>query len=94
MAGGRRNEIAHGIVLDYASLETPGGGYFLTAPTYNTRKNEPFVDLQSGGTDPFSWTTQTYVYTSAQITSFTAKVRRVEREALNLSRALTSASHK
>jgi hypothetical protein len=55
-AGSRRNDIAHGIVLTYARHDTVGGGFFLVAPHYNSRKTDAFVDvtLDSIG-DPFAY---------------------------------------
>src|ERR1700674_1515777 len=51
-ASPRRNEIAHGIAECYADISVLGGGYYLTAPAYNSRKHNLSIDLETASDDP------------------------------------------
>lgn len=91
-AAPRRNDFAHGTVKIYAAKNVIGGGHYLVAPDYNTRRTDAFISFPVGdkeGEDPFSWAPSNYAFTAAQITVFTKRFARLEREALNLARSLS-----
>jgi len=93
-AAARRNDFAHGIVTMYAAPDKPGGGHYLVAPEYNTRRTDAFISLPTEdeiALDPFSWTRHGYAYTANQIVEFSKRFARLEHEAANLARNLAKA---
>src|SRR5215471_7697550 len=73
LASPRRNDVAHGHVRDYAAPDTEGGGFYLVAPDYNTRRTDAFIDLSAEAGDPFSFARHRYAYTTTQISELGAR---------------------
>lgn len=62
---GRRNDIAHGMVMEYLSPGTPYDGFYLTPPSYQTRKGSSHTMAKPKPTlDP------KFQYTADQILDF------------------------
>lgn len=89
-ASGRRNEIAHAVVVKYAAQDAPGGGFYLAPPGYMTRKTRHWIDINTTSPDPFNFTTHNYAYTAAQINEYAAGFSSFARELQWFARRLQS----
>jgi hypothetical protein len=83
-----RNNVAHGVVREYAAYGTDGGGNYLVSPEYNSRRNEPFSEFESNSIDPFHFARHKYAYTAAQITMLRDRFIALTREVGNFARQL------
>ena len=83
-----RNNIAHGHVREYAAPDMEGGGFYLVAPDYNTRRTVAFIDLSADSADPFAYSRHRYAYTATQVTEVGGRFAVLAREANNLARQL------
>jgi hypothetical protein len=87
-AAARRNEIAHGVAVNYAAHDVIGGGYYLIAAAYNTKRNDIGIDFGMVTYDPYTWNQTTYAYNSSQILEFSNRFERMGREVSNFIRGM------
>ncbi len=81
-----RNNIAHGAVREYAAHGVDGGGFYLVSPEYNSRRNEPFADLERDSVDPFDFARHKYAYSTDQINELSERFALLAREVGNFAR--------
>lgn len=83
-----RNNIAHGVVREYAAHGVDGGGSYLVSPEYNSRRNEAFAEIEADSLDPFDFTRHKYAYIAEQINELCARFSLLARETGNFARRL------
>lgn len=91
-AAARRNDVAHGIVVTYADRSVPGGGYYLVAAEYNSRKTDAFIDLNNDVYDPFAFARHRYALTSREIKEYRLRFATLSHVVAELSRKLSSSA--
>jgi hypothetical protein len=93
-ASPRRNDIAHGVVREYASPDVAGGGSCLVSPDYNSRRTKAFIDFSTDSLDPFDFARHRYAYTSAQLTELRERFAVLTPETGNFVRLLRRKAHR
>lgn len=88
LAAARRNEVAHGVAVNYAASDVIGGGHYLIAAAYNTKRNDIGIDFGMVTYDPYTWNQTTYAYCSPQILEFSRRFELMGKEVSNFIRKM------
>jgi hypothetical protein len=83
-----RNNLAHGVVRQYANYSAEGGGFYQVSPEYNSRRTTAFTDFSAESQDPFAFSTHKYAYTSSQVNSLRDSFHLLTIEVSNFARNL------
>jgi hypothetical protein len=89
LASPRRNDVAHGVVREYAAPDVEGGGFYLVSPDYNSRRTTAFIDLSEDSLDPFDFSLHKYAYTTSQVIDLRDRFHLLTTEVSNLARNLS-----